>query len=270
MTYQTSRSNSTIEISEPSSLTPSLQGAVGEPDRPLFEGSLRQRVDKPFEIIAHDGVSGVRRKLGEVKPARKIRWRGLSLLIVLGATLGGIIAVHPYFNETNSNQTSAKDLATITTAEIAALATNSANEPLVYRSDETKAVVVPEVAAPSNIIEHTKGLAIPLAPRQFLMAQGGTRSIPNRYLAAPTDPQFHRMTDPELVDLSNGSNRFAAENGALDWQGGWNLGDPAANLKQGESYTEYLSSKVGSPFTSQLSTTTQRPSKLLPQVSRQR
>jgi hypothetical protein len=192
------------------------------------------------------------------------------LLIVLGATLGGIIAVHPYFNDRNFNKSSVKDLATITSAEIAALATNSATEPLVYRSTESKTVVVPDAAAPSNIIEHTKGLPIPLAPRQFLMAQGGARSIPNQFLAAPTDPQFHRMTDPELVDLSNGSNRFAADNGALDWQGGWNLGDPAANLKHGESYTEYLSSKVGSPFTNQLSITTQRPSKLLPQVSRQR
>ena len=265
MSSEATRAMNTIELSEPASLPPSLSGALGEPERPLFEGSLRERLDKPFEALAIEQQAGLRRPVAlPVASNRGIKWGGLTVLIVLGAALGGIIAVHPYFNTKKA-------------APVAAVASVlpavEYDELLAYRAAEPKTVEMP--AAPvateqSNIVAHTQGLPIALAERQFLLAQGGARSIPNGYVAAPADPAFHRMTDPELLELGSGQGRYTSSQGSLEWQGGWRFGDTASNIERGQQYREYIGSQVGSPFSNRLSATIQQPTKLLPQVSRTR
>lgn len=265
MTRDATHSNRTIELAEPSSLPPSLSGAPGEPGRPLFEGSLREHLENPFRVLPVAQGVGLRRALDPHRRTKAgIKVGGLILLIALGATLGGVLAVHPSFN---SNEVQPTEV--VTEQQSAPAPVVAVENTIEYRASEPKSIAVSDAAPQSeqsNIIAHAQGLPIQLAPRQFLLAQGGARTIPNSYVTAPVDPAFHRMVEPELIDM--GAGRYSTTDEALDWQGGFTFGDSAANLRQGEGYSKYLDSKIGSPFTNKLSTTTQQPSKLLPKVSR--
>lgn len=78
--------------------------------------------------------------------------------------------------------------------------------------------------------------------------------------SAPEDFRLHSGSGPRrsvrgdlgLQPAPEGEGRLSARNGT-SWQGGWQLDNPAANIKQAESYLRYLNSEFGAGAAESLS-----------------
>jgi len=101
----------------------------------------------------------------------------------------------------------------------------------------------PHVASSDGVIEYITQHTTPvLAEREYLFISNSERisDLPQNVANSPDMPHIY------LQALENTDGRYQAGNSTIEWQGSWQLNNPAANLETGSAYRDYLSSFSGS------------------------
>jgi len=129
------------------------------------------------------------------------------------------------------------------------------------------------VKSQTTIVEYAETRPVAIGPRRYLMTSSTPRSYSPGFAAAKnqkpansTDGKIQSATRAR-VDIHSlkgtGSNRYQADNNAVEWQGGWSYADPGHNLKIGSAYSQYLSEELGSEGGAELSAVLPQRSSLL-------
>lgn len=94
-------------------------------------------------------------------------------------------------------------------------------------------------------LEHVAAQPVKIEKRRFLYSSDSYREFGSTFSEETRTVDMKMDRSLNLNPVPGNSGRYADSAGGVEWQGGFSLDNPDANLRLGRSYTEYLNSMMG-------------------------